>query len=463
VRTGVAESRTAVGGRSRLRLSHLTWAAGQVFSFETAFVLFLFAGAYKNDPRFAWFPGDMTLVFCFLSGIAGLVPLLRGSLFYLPGIKTMWPGVLLVLWIAASLAWSPSEFYANEKLTLTATGNLWCLAATAMIIGSSRVRVWRFFGVLLVFGVLASLDNILSFTAATGFWRVDHYLVLGRLASMAALIAFVLWLRSPPLSARGLVFLASFIVCGYVLLIIGGRTPTTGVAVGMLVPPLLSFRLQGAQLVINRRILASLGLIAVLALVIVSVAVSSEDALRTLGRFDKLLSTGSGAHARSSFWLHSLEYWAERPLIGHGAGAFSILYFNLDIHRHPHNLILELLAEFGLIGLALFAVLVLVLAWRVSVRRLREDPALMLAVMLCINTFINAMTSGDISDNRNLFATLGLLAMRPPGGAIDAATKSRPPHLGGPDLRGANSPQTGTLAKGQQPSSCSKRGTRALR
>jgi O-antigen ligase len=72
------------------------------------------------------------------------------------------------------------------------------------------------------------------------------------------------------------------------------------------------------------------------------------------------------------------------------------------------------LVEFGLIGLGLFAVLVLVAARRVDLRRLRDDPALMCAVMLCVNTFVNAMSSGDISDNRNLFAMLGLLTMRSP-------------------------------------------------
>jgi hypothetical protein len=116
-----------------------------------------------------------------------------------------------------------------------------------------------------------------------------------------------------------------------------------------------------------------------------------------------------------------------------------ILYFNLDIHRHPHSLILELLAEFGLVGLVLFAALVLVL---VSLRRLREDPALMLAVMLCINAFINAMTSGDLPDNRNLFAMLGVLAMRPPGGPTDACIEGPAPQLGEPNLGRADFPQT---------------------
>ena len=462
----VAESRAAAGGQSRPRLRHLIWGAGQVFSFETAFLLFIFAAVYKNDPRFAWFPGDMSVVFFCLSLIAGLVPLLRGGLFYLPGIKAVCAGVILVLWIAASQVWSPGEIYATVKLTETVAGNLWCLIATAMIISSSRVRVWRFLILLLVFGVVTAVNYTITSITVPESSRIDYYLGLGRLVGLAALVALALWLRSPPLSARGPALLAAFALCGYVLLKGGGRNPAVSVAVGALVPLLLSFRLPRGQLVISRRILASLGLIAVLAFVVTYLAVSDANSLRTLQRFDSLVSNierGEPANPRLKLWQHAVDYWSERPLVGHGVGAWPILYLGRDRRHYPHNMILELLVEFGVVGLVLFAGLVLVLARRVSLRRLREDPALMLAVMLCINTFINAMTSGDISDNRTLFAMLGLLAMRPPGGPTGAAIEGRPSHLRALNLRRADSLQTTRGGQVAANSPCSKRSTRALR
>jgi O-antigen ligase len=399
------------------------WAAGQVFSFETAFMLFIFAAAYKGDPRFAWFPGDMTVAFFGLSAAAGLVPLLRGSLFYLPGIKSVFAGGILVLWIAASVAWSPSEIYAHEKLTLVAAGNLWCLICTAMIISSSRARVWRFLILLLVFGVVAAVDYAIVSAGDPAIQRIDefrtiseNYLTLGRLVGLAALVAFALWLRSPPRSMQGPLLLAAFALCGYVLLKGGGRNPAAAVAVGMLVPVLLSFRLPRVRLVIGRRILASLGLIVALGLGVTYLAMSGESSLRTLQRFDKLVSEqggGRSAAERVDFWRHAVAYWAERPLVGHGVGAWPILYLGRDQSSYPHNLILELLVEFGLIGLVLFAALVLVATRQVSLQRLREDPALMCAVMLCINALVNAMSTGDLADNRNLFTMLGLQAMVP--------------------------------------------------
>ena len=422
----VAGTQAQLSRRPRPYLRRVIWAGGQVFSFETAFVLFIFAAAYKGDPRFAWFPGDMTVAFFGLSAAASLVPLLRGSLFYLPGMKSVCAGGILVLWIAASVAWSPSKIYAHEKLTLVAAGNLWCLIATAMIIGSSRARVWRFLILLLVFGMGLAVDYAIVSAGDPAIRHIDefrtiseNYLTVGRLVGLAALVAFALWLHSPPRSMQGALLLAAFALCGYVLLKGGGRNPAAAVAVCMLVPILLSFRLPRARLVISRRILASLGLIVVLGGGVTYLAMSGmsgESSLRTLQRFDKLVSEqggGRSAAARAANWQHAVAYWAERPLVGHGVGAWPILNLGRDKSAYPHNLILELLVEVGLIGVVLFAALMLVATRRVSLQRLREDPSLMCVLMLCLNAFVNAMTSGDLADNRNLFTMLGLLAMVP--------------------------------------------------
>ena len=429
----VAASRAVPGGRSRFNLGRVGWVAGQVFSFETAFLLFIFASVYTADPRLAWFPGDMTLFFFGFSVAIGSVPLLRGSLLYFPGIKAVWAGVTLVLWIAASQAWSPSHAYATEKVIAVVGGNLWCLTATALIIASSRVRVWRFLVLLLIFGVVLAVDFAINADFSAGIPRdersLTNYLLIGRLVGLAALIAFALWLRSPPRSARGVILLVCFAVCGYALLKGGGRNPMIAVVVGMLIPLLLSFRLPRGQLIISRRILASLGLIGALALVVAALAISDVNSLRTLQRFDTLVSkieSGEEANPRTKFWRRAMDYWADSPLVGHGVGAWPVLYMGRDQRHYPHNIILELLVETGLVGLVLFTALVLVLAQRAPLRRLREDPALMLAFMLCTNAFVNSMTTGDLADNRNLFAMLGLLAMRLPNSPADAGTESRP-------------------------------------
>jgi O-antigen ligase len=415
----VAGTQAQLSKRPQPYLRRVLWVAGQLFSFETALLLFIFVPAYRPDPRLAWFPGDMTLVFFGLSVIAGAVPLLRGSLLYIPGIKALCAGAAFVLWIAASQIWSPSEIYASQKVILVIGGDLWGLIATAMIIGSSRIRVWRFLILLLIFSTMMAVEYAISAGAAARgadpLAQQLNYLSFGRLAGFGALVAFGLWLQCPPRSARSLALLAAFALCGYVILKAGGRNPAAAVAIPMLLPLMLSFRLPRARLVISRGILAGLGLIAVLAIAVTYLAVTQEGSFRTLGRFDMLVTEkggGNSAAARLDHWRHAVAFWVERPVVGHGVGAWPVLYFNADFPHYPHNLILEVLVELGLIGLGLFAVVVVVLAHRVTLQRLREDPALMCALMLCINAFINAMTTGDLADNRNFFIVLGLLAMR---------------------------------------------------
>jgi hypothetical protein len=46
----MVEFRAAPRARSGLDLGRVVWAAGQVFSFEAAFLLFIFSPAYKIDP-----------------------------------------------------------------------------------------------------------------------------------------------------------------------------------------------------------------------------------------------------------------------------------------------------------------------------------------------------------------------------------------------------------------------------
>jgi len=48
-------------------LQLLRRAYGYLLSFETTLVMLLFAGIYKDDPRFAWMPVDVTAVFFVLS------------------------------------------------------------------------------------------------------------------------------------------------------------------------------------------------------------------------------------------------------------------------------------------------------------------------------------------------------------------------------------------------------------
>ena len=107
-----------------------------------------------------------------------------------------------------------------------------------------------------------------------------------------------------------------------------------------------------------------------------------------------------------------MEYWLQRPLFGHGMGAWPVLHFQGDFRAYPHNLILEIMVEFGLCGLGLFVWLLIAAARGLGpVARIASDPLRVIVLMVAVGAMANAMVSGDIPDNRFLFASLGLMLL----------------------------------------------------
>ncbi|MEM2164053.1 MAG: hypothetical protein QXR62_06520, partial [Candidatus Bathyarchaeia archaeon] len=84
---------------------------------------------------------------------------------------------------------------------------------------------------------------------------------------------------------------------------------------------------------------------------------------------------------------------------------------------YPHNIILELGAELGLIGVLIFAMMI-GMAFAKSLVTLGAQRgfgkiATRYLLVVCCFTLLNAMVSGDINDNRILFTSVALLACLP--------------------------------------------------
>ena len=87
-----------------------------------------------------------------------------------------------------------------------------------------------------------------------------------------------------------------------------------------------------------------------------------------LSSYEKILTTPWGLHIQKS-----LKLFIEKPLIGHGIKSFRIKCENYELFiernekkhtacsTHPHNLIMELLSEQGIIGFTLFFTLFFIL------------------------------------------------------------------------------------------------------
>src|SRR5258708_5336217 len=104
----------------------------------------------------------------------------------------------------------------------------------------------------------------------------------------------------------------------------------------------------------------------------------------------------------------ALKMFAEQPLTGWGLGGWSYYVFDRDVPAYPHNLVLEIAAEEGVMGLAGLASLLFAVS--LALRRIwRSSPDLSFIVPVFAFSLLATMTSGDINVNRPLWLWCGMI------------------------------------------------------
>jgi O-antigen ligase len=88
-------------------------------------------------------------------------------------------------------------------------------------------------------------------------------------------------------------------------------------------------------------------------------------------------------------------------LFGQGIGSFGILYENVDGRQYPHNVILEISFELGMIGVILFTLLLLL-----YFKKLRNNFNF---VLIYLFLFLNSLKSHSLVDSRVMFGILSVL------------------------------------------------------
>lgn len=113
--------------------------------------------------------------------------------------------------------------------------------------------------------------------------------------------------------------------------------------------------------------------------------VSQTDSVApAFGRSDSVFGVGLDPNkvgVRKMLWIHAVDVWKLSPIFGHGPGAFS--YLDMPGQKHEaHNLLLDMLTQVGVVGVALFAATLL---WLVIGAIKAKDPfSLMLLLALIV-------------------------------------------------------------------------------
>lgn len=426
-------------------VSPLVYAARALFSYEALFLLFLFAGRFKSDPRFNFVTVDLTVLTLVLSAVGGFLIFCKKS-YHVPPRAAWFLTVsgCFFAYAVASYSWSIGHHYAWQKAQYVGVLTTYPLLVFALIISSSRQRLTRFLYLVVAFGFWISFERFVSARQETlGDSEVlgGNYLGIGRVVGMAALICLVFGLRKAQRSDHRLALYGLVGLFAIVLLMCGGRMPCIATVAAALSIPIFS-RPRRTTKSKQGSILVMLA-IAVVAGYGVWKHGSNQVDFRTLRRMELLLTGsdfGGSGEQRLQLWRTALAACEERPFWGYGLGSFPVLHYREDVRSHPHNLFMEVAAETGGVGVALLVAMIALAYRNLSAGGgLRNDPLRLVVFVLLVNAGANAMVSGDIPDNRVFFGLLGLSCLVNPRVLPPWKKSPTSPRSTRPSTRGSSS------------------------
>lgn len=387
-----------------------------VFSFEFLFILFLFAWTYKGNSVFQWVSVDLTELFFILSVCSGIFIFLgEKKKFGKKAVVLVLSGVTFVFYILISLTWTVGHIYAAQKALYISTLTLWTLIACSFIIASDKRRLARFINLLLLTTVWIAIECTLEYMKSGGDVinaLNSNYLALGYALGMGLLIcaAYMFFPGQSRLKKILALIMSAYFM--FLLFVLGGRGPLLSAIISLLIPLLYGSRFIDTVKFKKKYTVFLFFLL--LSVISISVYLYSKDSpAATLSRISLLFESGMGTSAgtRIDYYVIANKLWQLKPLFGYGIGSWPILAGLPDMNSYPHNLVMEILVELGLAGLALFGC-ILVSAFKGFIKTQNTGSIFFGSVilMMFVNAFIGAMFSGDINDNRIIFALLGLMA-----------------------------------------------------
>lgn len=390
---------------------------------------YLSVGVFKSDPRLQWLPVDATLLLALaVAGLTFLDLLQSGFRFH----RNVGWVLLLFAVFAIPVPWTEFHAYGWEKVSRFFTLTL--IASVAPFVMLQRPgAIYRFLNALCLFSVVMGIDASLQLLQGSG--DVTRLSAFGAnpIAFGRAMGGVLLWCAALGVEGRlrGDLAVGAVVAAGVLLVASGSRGPLLAALAALAVAgPLFYWR--------SSRVMARFGLAAaaVSVALFLALAVAPETSGNRIGRLAQG-TLGASELTRLDAYTRSLRLIAVHPE-GIGWGGFAHRVDQLGTagadRQYPHNLILEVFLEGGwLAGLYLTLLLAGVGLRTAHLRPTSEHHGLFLFFLYFL---INTMVSGDLNDNRHLFAlmAMGLKAgwehERAQGGAHHVGAQGvRHPHL----------------------------------
>lgn len=316
---------------------------------ELAYLLLLFSGYIK---QYLMFFNLVSIDFTLVIGVLLMLILVYDYLLVMEE-KLLQPeaflGILLVLMFVAiclaSITYTFSDSYYLTKILNFGV----CVIAYLFPLLAKKFRTEQFikYFLWLSLGIASTFLVVFPFSYHLTDFEIirEAYLVIGHLCGLALLVMLTLSKTKKTMTA---IFILTLILSG-------ARGPLIfTVVLSLLV--LFSSKETLRQLAKPKVILLSSTIITASIFVIASNETLSMMAERSINRTMLLFSddVGDSANVRIHHINDSLAFIEESPISGYGLGSYGKVTQGIDQRSYPHNSILEVWFELGLLGLFSF-------------------------------------------------------------------------------------------------------------
>jgi O-antigen ligase len=391
------------------------------------FYIYLFSGILKGIMKFygIHLPIDLTALTGAVLAIDVIFHVFKRALSGLPFSKLgLYPLIVLLAftgWMAFTLLYTPSESYSKAKLFYFST-NIIAFAYPIFHIKLNISKMLKYFVLgfaIVTFWYVPILMHYINSPELHALQRYNNvfnlYLVIGLYSGFSVILLVIrpklfkhAWVR---------VFLLIFFLTS--LFLSGARASiiiTLLLLIVILFERAFMFLISASKMNQRKMVMnAFLTLFIITGILVVSVLFSGKInslASRSVKRFDILVNSLNVATPENKrfkqleFSMDKISESVSSVVHGYGIGSYGVIESAKDARAYPHNFILEIQFETGIIGLLLF----LLFLFTIFINS--KSYAYPLPVFIFLYFLLNYLKSWSIVDMRICFAFLGIFILQ---------------------------------------------------
>jgi O-antigen ligase len=381
--------------------------------------IFLSTGCFKGYKKleniFLLDIVDLTVLFGAIIVLIIFFKIIRSKL-RIPRIssKLIIPFLVLVILMLISLLFTEAPIYGTYKFfRFSIITTLATFAPLFLFKNKGEYNI--FFYMIIIISSLMIIESI-SFSSSTEYeWHGafgSDYIALGQHCSYAFIVIAFYFLAIYKNSKAKFGWIVLSILNLFGVFYSGGRMPVIALICTILLFFGMNFLTFKKSLYKGKKFII---LIIVILLFLSVFIIFQENFYYLMARMNSLSHLeGGSVLLRANAYKLSFQAFSEKPIFGIGIGAYSVYASGVDKRLYPHNIILEIASELGIFALFSFSFLIFFCLLYISTlqKKYKEEKNHFLintVLLLFLFIFLSSMVSGDISDNRLLFAMIGII------------------------------------------------------